>query len=43
MGNLKSKEKIELLNESYLKDINNNKEAINKLKDVIATTGGTCK
>lgn len=38
-----SKEKIDLLNESYLKDINDNNDAINKLRDVIATTGGTCR
>lgn len=37
-----SKEEIDLLNESYLKEINNNSEAINKLKDVIAIAGGIC-
>lgn len=37
-----SKEEINVLNESYLKDIKDNKEAINKLREVIASTGGDC-
>lgn len=36
-------EKIDVLNESYLKSVNNNSEAITKLKEVIATNGGFCK
>lgn len=38
-----SKEEINVLNESYLKNIKDNKEAINKLREVIASTGGDCK
>lgn len=41
-GDLDS-EKIEQLNEFYLKDITSNTDAINKLRDVIATMGGNCK
>ena len=37
-----SKEAIEIMNNDYLKDINDNEEAIEKLKEVIATTGGDC-
>ncbi len=41
-GDLDS-EGIAQLNESYLKDITSNTDAINKLRDVIATMGGNCK
>ena len=41
-GDLDS-EGIEQLNESYLKGITNNIDAINTLRDVIATMGGNCK
>lgn len=36
-------EGIERLNESYLKDIKNNKDAVNELKDVLASMGANCK
>ena len=38
-----SKEKIKLLNESYLKDVTNTDDAIVKLRGVIASNGGDCK
>ena len=41
-GDLDS-EGINQLNESYLKDITSNTDAINKLRDVIASIGGNCK
>jgi len=37
-----SEDAIEIMNKDYLKDITDNKEAIKKLKEVIATTGGDC-
>jgi len=38
-----SSEGIKQLNESYLESITNNVDAINKLRDVIATMGGNCR
>lgn len=35
-------EEIDVLNESHLKNITNNQEAMDKLKDVIASSGGNC-
>jgi len=37
-----SKESIDLLNNSYLSNIDNNSEALTKMKEVIATNGGDC-
>lgn len=37
-----SVEDIEILNNSYLANISNNNEALNKMKEVIATNGGDC-
>lgn len=36
-------EGIKRLNESYLKSVTNNNDALNTLRDVIATMGGNCK
>jgi len=36
-------EEINRLNKSYLNEITNNNDAINKLKDVIAEMGGMCR
>ncbi len=38
-----TKEEINLLNKNYLKEIKNNKDAIEALRDVIANNGGSCK
>jgi len=38
-----SKEKIEQLNNEYLKNITNNKVAYNKMREEIAKLGGDCK
>ena len=37
-----SQDEIDVLNESHLKDITNNQEALDKLRDVIASSGGNC-
>lgn len=38
-----SREEIDVLNDSHLKDITNNKDALSKLREVIAESGGDCK
>lgn len=38
-----SQEEIDVLNESYLKNIDNNDDAIKILREVIANNGGNCK
>lgn len=37
-----SNEEIDTLNKSYLEDIDNNKDAITKLREVIASNTGDC-
>lgn len=38
-----SKEDLDNMNKEYLKEIDNNKDAINKLREVITIMGGYCK
>ena len=38
-----SREKIEQLNDEYLKNITDNKEAYIKMREAIASNGGDCK
>jgi len=38
-----SQSEINLLNENYLSDIDNDKDAISKMREVIASNGGDCK
>lgn len=38
-----SSDEIAVLNDSYLKDITNNKDALSKLREVIAENSGDCK
>lgn len=41
-GDLKEEE-IAVLNNSHLTDIDNNQDALSKLREVIASSGGNCK
>lgn len=36
-------EDLDNMNNEYLKEVNNNKDAINKLREVITIMGGYCK
>lgn len=38
-----SREDLENMNDEYLKEINNNNDAIEELKNVITIMGGNCK
>ena len=38
-----SQSEIDVLNESYLKGITDNQDAITKMREVIASNGGDCK
>lgn len=38
-----TKEDLDNMNNEYLREIDNNKDAINKLKEVITILGGSCE